>query len=55
MKVFWVLGCDNYYPGGDNFCASFLTYDEAEAYIAERKQDIRHYDNFWIIDISERL
>lgn len=55
MRIWWVLGSDNYYPGIDNFCASFSTEEEARAWIVEEKTKRDHYDYYIVINISERL
>lgn len=56
MKVWWVLGWDDYYPGVDNFCGSFLTEEEADAYIEEQKQTkYPKYQRYCVENISERL
>ena len=56
MKVFWVLGYDWYYPGGDNFEASFETYEEAQAYADnERANAVYPLDEYEIINITDRL
>jgi hypothetical protein len=55
MKMIWVLGFDQYYPGGDNFEASFETYEEAEEYVESEKAKDYPRDHYRIVDISDRL
>jgi len=55
MKVYWVLGYDQYYPGRDNFNESFETYEEAEAYVEREKTKDYPRDYYDIINISDRL
>lgn len=55
MKVFWVIGYDWYYPGSDNFEASFETYEEAQAYVESEKSKEYPLDEYEIIDITDRL
>ena len=62
MKVYWVLGYDNYYPSYDNFEASFETYEEAQAYVESEQakeytldEDGFVYEHYKIIDITDRL
>lgn len=56
LKVWWVFGWDNYYPGVDNFECSFYTKEEADQWIKERKaQKGFSYDNYTITNIEERL
>lgn len=66
MKVYWVLGYERYYPGSDNFQASFETYEEAQAYIENEKakehthdeddeDDVWVYQHYEIIDITDRI
>ena len=55
MKMIWVLGFDQYYPGGDNFLESFHTYEEAEAYVESEKAKDYPRDHYRIVDISDRL
>jgi hypothetical protein len=55
MKMIWVLGYDQYYPSGDNFEASFETYEEAEAYVESEKAKDYPRDYYRIVDISDRL
>jgi hypothetical protein len=55
MKVYWVLGYDRYYPGGDNFQASFETHEEAQAYVESEKAKEYPYEHYEIINISDRL
>lgn len=54
MKIWWVIGWDNYYPGVDNFCASFSTEEEAEGWIKLERHD-HSYENYTVINISGRL
>lgn len=54
MKVWRVLGCDRYYPGVDNFCASFITMEEAEELINSERHD-HSYEKYQVINISGRL
>jgi hypothetical protein len=56
MKIWWVLGWDDYYPGVDNFCSSFLTEDEADAYIEKQKQTrYPEHQRYEVVNISNRL
>ena len=57
MKIYWVLGYEGYYPSGDNFDASFETYEEAKAYVESENAKAKHssYDIYDIVDISDRL
>jgi hypothetical protein len=59
MKVFWVLGYEWWDAAGDNFEASFETYEEAHAFVESEKakeygidEDGLHYE---IINITDRL
>jgi len=52
MKIYWVLGYDQYYPLADNFMDSFETYEEAAEYAAKRPGNRDHYN---VINISDRL
>lgn len=54
MKIWWVLGWDQYYPGVDNFCASFISKEEAQEWIENERHD-HSWDKYTIINISERL
>ncbi len=56
MKNWWILAYDYYYPGADNFHASFSSEEEAVDYLEdlfETGQD--SYDSYEIINISDRL
>jgi len=55
MKLFWVLGWDNYYPRSDNFLASFDNKDDALKYISDYNKYYDPYDRYEIINISDRL
>jgi hypothetical protein len=52
MKVFWVLGWDQYYPRRDNFLASFDNEKDARQFIYEQGD---YWDNYEVINISHRL
>ena len=52
MKIFWVLGWDHYYPGRDNFLASFDNEGDAQEYISQQNN---YYDVYEIVNISDRL
>jgi hypothetical protein len=52
MKIFWVLGWDQYYPCDDNFLASFDNEGDAQEYIS--LQD-KYFDHYEIVNISDRL
>jgi hypothetical protein len=59
MRVWWVIGYDQYYPHPDNFVASFATKDEAKDFIIN-KNKVDNYDNYRsdfydIINITDRL
>ncbi len=55
MKVFWVLATEQYYPGIDNFEASFETKEEAEEYVRLENTYDRRKDWYSIINVSSRL
>ncbi len=55
MKIYWVLSYDDYYPQGDNYVASFATLEEAKEYVAGYKTGSHLFDNYDIVDISDRL
>lgn len=55
MKIYWVLSYDNYYPQGDNYVASFATLEEAKEYVARQAFGSYLFDNYDIVDISDRL
>jgi hypothetical protein len=55
MKVYWVLAFDTYYPGSDNFEASFETREEAETYVESEQAKDFPYDHYKIVDITDRL
>lgn len=55
MKVFWVLGWDQYYPEEDNFLKSFETFDEARKYIDVCLENSNYHDRYDIINVSQRL
>lgn len=56
MKVFWVNGWDVYYPGVDNFLASFETEEEAQAYADSKPPRYNFtFDFYEVVDISDRL
>jgi hypothetical protein len=55
MRVFWVLGWENYYPSVDNFVNSFYTYEDALEYIKNVDKLEWRFQNYEIIDISKRL
>jgi hypothetical protein len=52
MKLFWVLGWDQYYPNIDNFLASFDNEADAQEYISQQN---KYYDFYKIVNISDRL
>ena len=52
MKVYWVLGYDDYYPCGDNFLESFDNEGDAQEYISQQN---KYYDHYEIVNISNRL
>lgn len=58
MKVWWVIGWDDYYPGVDNFRSSFASKEEAEEWIKEEIEKNRSHvecDHYEVINISNRL
>ena len=56
MKIYWVIGYNRYYPGRDNFRASFETREQAEDYISNLNPSTEYvYEKYDIIDISDRL
>lgn len=58
MKIWWVLGWDQYYPTYDNFKASFETFEEANEYVENIKKSDGYYyiqDHYEIINIEDRL
>jgi len=55
MKVWWVLGSDQYYPSLDNFCASFLTKEEADQWVWNEQNHDHSLDFYRVINISNRL
>lgn len=55
MKVFWVLATEQYYPGVDNFEASFETMEEAEEYVRLENTHDHRKDWYSIINVSSRL
>lgn len=52
MRIWWVIGYDNYYPNSDNFLASFCTEQEAYVFVKEQHRRYNHYD---VINIQDRL
>ena len=54
MKVYWVLGWDEYYPDIDNWLASFKTREEALEYIVTLNQK-KGFECYKVLDISGRL
>jgi len=55
VSFWWVLGWDTYYPGVDNYLASFRTKEDAQDYILEHTQKQNRCDNYLVVDVSARL
>jgi hypothetical protein len=56
LKVWWLLGGDNYYPSDDNFIESYLT--EKEAYVEKERLEAtaKKYGKWYeVINIEGRL
>lgn len=51
MKIFWVLGWDQYYPNDDNFLASFDNENDAQKFVDSHDR----FDYYEIVNISDRL
>lgn len=57
LKVFWVFGWSQYYPGGSirNLRDTFYTFEEAETFRASIENENSCDGGTEIVDVSSRL